>query len=92
MRRVWFDYRWREGICGQGRALTAWELWPLMKPWRKDQAGNAMRREGLDLAPPDNAPGRGKVRIPMNPNTRYDVFEHLGSEAAMRPTRGSVNP
>jgi hypothetical protein len=60
-RRTWFDYRWREGICGQGRALTAWELWPLMKPWRKDQAGNAMRREGLDLAPPDNAPGRGKV-------------------------------
>jgi len=31
-----------------------------------------------------------RVRIPTNPNTRYDVFEHSGAEAAERPTRGSV--
>jgi DNA replication protein DnaC len=43
----------------------------------------------------DNSVGRvidGLLRIPMNPNTRYDVFEHLGSEAAERPTRGSFSP
>jgi DNA replication protein DnaC len=43
----------------------------------------------------DNSVGRvidGLLRIPMNPNTRYDVFEHLGSEAAKRPTRGRFSP
>jgi hypothetical protein len=34
----------------------------------------------------------GRLRIPTNPNTRYDVFEHPGAEAAERPTRGLVRP
>jgi len=61
LRRTWFDYRWHEGVCGQGKALTAWELWPLMKPWRKGQAAAAMRREGIDLPPPGDLPWQGKV-------------------------------
>ena len=54
-RRRWFDYRWREGICGRGRTVTAWELWPLLKPWRKDQAPTALRRAGLELPVPAEA-------------------------------------
>ncbi len=62
LRRTWFDYRWREGVCGHGRVLTAWELWPLMKPWRKGQSLSAMRREGLELPPQQEAfEGRGRV-------------------------------
>jgi hypothetical protein len=43
----------------------------------------------VDALPADAPP---ELRIPMNPNTRYDVFEHLGSEAAERPTRGRFSP
>jgi hypothetical protein len=62
LRRRWFDYRWHAGICGRGRIMTSWELWPLLKPWTKFcHAPRAVRRMGVHLAPPEDAPSVGKL-------------------------------
>ena len=60
LRRRWFDYRWRAGVMGRGRVWTSWELWPLLKPWtRFCYAPRILRRVGVNLPPPENAPADG---------------------------------
>jgi hypothetical protein len=60
LRRAWFDYRWRAGVMGHGKVWTSWELWPLLKPWTKFcRAPRVLRRLGITLPAPDNAPEDG---------------------------------
>ncbi|MDQ6791208.1 MAG: hypothetical protein M3075_11250 [Candidatus Dormibacteraeota bacterium] len=62
LRRPWFDYRWRQGVMGRGKAWTSWELWPLLKPWTKFcRAPRILRRLGITLPPPENAPEDGML-------------------------------
>jgi hypothetical protein len=59
-RRPWFDYRWQAGVMGHGKAWTSWELWPLLKPWTKFcRVPRILRRLGITLPAPDNAPEDG---------------------------------
>ena len=45
---------------GRGRVWTSWELWPLLKPWtRFCTAPRILRRLGVNLPPPENAPAEG---------------------------------
>ncbi|PZS33215.1 MAG: hypothetical protein DLM58_08230 [Pseudonocardiales bacterium] len=62
LRRAWFDYRWHAGTMGHGRLMTSWELWPLLKPWtRFCKAPRILRRLGITLLPPDDAPADGML-------------------------------
>jgi hypothetical protein len=62
LRRVWFDYRWQAGITGHGKVWTSWELWPLLKPWTKFcKVPRILRRLGITLPAPDNAPADGML-------------------------------
>jgi hypothetical protein len=58
-RRQWFDFRFGQGICGNGRVVTGWEVWPLLKPWtRFCRSQSVVRRDRLaGLEPPASAIG-----------------------------------